>query len=203
VTARDLADQATSVSAPAGRIDSVFYRQVLSRFCSGVTIVTGVSGEPGAAAPAGFTCQSFASLSLDPPLVVFTAGRDSRSWPQIRRSGAFCVNILAAGQEVLGRAFAVSGADKFDGVDWGLSPATGSPVLPGALAWLDCTVEAEHPGGDHRIVVGRVWALDIALPSARPLLFYAAGFHELGAGGSVRATPRPPGLAPLNKGADP
>ena len=175
------------MTAPAARarVDTAFHRMVVGRFCSGVTIITGVNGPPGRSRPAGFTCQSFASLSLDPPLVIFTVGRSSRSWPDIRRSGAFCVNILASGQEGLCRVFAVSGADKFAGIDWEPSPVTGSPRLPGSLAWIDCTIEAEHPGGDHYIAVGRVQALDVALPSSRPLLFYASGLHELPAGGQL------------------
>ncbi|MEU5186477.1 flavin reductase family protein [Streptomyces klenkii] len=135
-------------------------RRVLGRFASGVTVITapGAGGEP----PAGFACQSFASLSLDPPLVVFMVGRTSTTWPRIARAGVFCVNVLGAGQGALCRAFAASGAqsaDKFAGVRHSPAPVTGSPLLAGVPAWVDCEIHAVHTGGDHLIVVGRVEAL--------------------------------------------
>lgn len=154
------------------------FRRVLGAFASGVTVVTapGRDGEP----PAGFSCQSFASLSLDPPLVVFMVARTSATWPRIARAGVFCVNVLGAGQEELCRAFAVSGsrtADKFTGVRHGPSPATGSPLLSGVPAWVDCAVHAVHTGGDHLIVVGRVEALGTdEREAARPLLFHRGAF---------------------------
>ncbi|MEV6670480.1 flavin reductase family protein [Streptomyces sp. NPDC051162] len=151
------------------------FRRVLGHFASGITVVTapGQDGEP----PAGFSCQSFASLSLDPPLVVFMVARTSSTWPRIARAGVFCVNILGAEQEELCRAFAVSGArtaDKFAGVRHEPSPVTGSPRLADVPAWVDCTVHAVHTGGDHLIVVGSVEALgaDEAAAGARPLLFH-------------------------------
>nr|WP_246430382.1 flavin reductase family protein [Streptomyces rectiverticillatus] len=156
-------------------------RRVLGRFAGGITVITapGAGGGP----PAGFACQSFASLSLDPPLVVFMVGRTSTTWPRIARAGVFCVNVLGAGQSALCKAFAVSGtqaADKFTGVRHGPSPATGSPLLADVLAWVDCTVHAVHTGGDHLIVVGRVEALgadeDAAATQEGPLIFYGSTF---------------------------
>ncbi|MGK5732088.1 flavin reductase family protein [Streptomyces sp. URMC 124] len=156
-------------------------RRVLGRFAGGVTVITarGADGGP----PAGFACQSFASLSLDPPLVVFMVGRASTTWPRIARAGVFCVNVLGAGHSALCKAFAVSGAqaaDKFAGVRHGPSPVTGSPLLAGVPAWVDCTVHAVHTGGDHLIVVGRVEALgaDEEGTAARegPLIFYRSTF---------------------------
>ncbi|MFD9881721.1 flavin reductase family protein [Streptomyces alboflavus] len=136
--------------------------------------------------PAGFACQSFASLSLDPPLVSFMVARTSTTWPRIARAGVFCVNVLGAGQGDLCRAFAVSGADKFAGVEYDAAPVTGSPRLAGAPAWIDCVVHAVHTGGDHLIVVGRVEALgtgegqagDDADRAAAPLLFHRGTFGE-------------------------
>ncbi|NGO69133.1 flavin reductase family protein [Streptomyces sp. SB3404] len=135
------------------------FRRVLGNFASGVTVVTAPAAE-GEAGPAGFACQSFASLSLDPPLVSFMVARTSTTWPRIARAGVFCVNILAAGQRALCDAFAARGGDKFDGVAHAPSPATGSPLLDGVPAWIDCAIHAVHTGGDHLIVVGRVRALD-------------------------------------------
>ncbi|MCY7395723.1 MAG: flavin reductase family protein [Nocardioides sp.] len=141
-------------------------RDVLGRFASGVTVVTALSeGEP-----IGLTCQSFASVSLDPPLVLFVAARTSRAWPLIRASGTFCVNILADGQEDLSNTMASRGTDKYAGVDWTPSPRTGSPVLPGTVGFVDCTVHAVHAAGDHDVVIGRVVDLD-ACDGGRPLLF--------------------------------
>ncbi|MFI8961569.1 flavin reductase family protein [Streptomyces sp. NPDC053493] len=157
-------------------VDPAEFRRVLGHFASGVTIVTALD-EDG---PAGFACQSFASLSLDPPLVVFMVARTSTTWPRIARAGRFCVNILGARQDGLCRAFAVSGADKFAGVDWTPSPSTGSPRLPSAPAWVDCTIATVHTGGDHLIVVGRVESLG-ASDDAEPLLFHRGRFGRFSA----------------------
>ncbi|MFD7080871.1 flavin reductase family protein [Streptomyces sp. NPDC002181] len=160
--------------------DTEGFRHVLGHFCSGVTVITAI--DPATGAPVGFTCQSFTSLSLDPPLVAFTVSDRSATWPHIEPSGAFCVNVLAADQQMLCRSFARSGTDKFAGVEWSPGPGTGSPRLAGSLAWIDCRIEAVHPGGDHSIVVGRVQALDAAGPgSIEPLLYYEAGFRSLSA----------------------
>ncbi|MCX2180955.1 flavin reductase family protein [Streptomyces sp. SKN60] len=153
-------------------VDPGEFRRVLGHFASGVTIVTAVD-ETG---PTGFACQSFASLSLDPPLVVFMVARTSTTWPRIARAGRFCVNILGADQGPLCRAFAVSGADKFAGVPWTPAPTTGSPRLPGAPAWVDCEIAAVHTGGDHLIVVGRVEALGATDETGDPLLFHRGRF---------------------------
>ncbi|MEV4439788.1 flavin reductase family protein [Streptomyces sp. NPDC049577] len=173
------ADERAGAAAGAGAPGPEEFRRVLGRFASGVTIVTapGGAGEP----PAGFACQSFAALSLDPPLVVFMVGRASTTWPRIARAGVFCVNVLGAGQTALCRAFAVSGArtaDKFAGVEHAPSPVTGSPRLAGAPAWVDCSVHAVHTGGDHLIVVGRVEALgtDESPAAADPLIFHRGMF---------------------------
>lgn len=156
-------------------VDQAEFRRVLGAFATGVTVITAPAGadEDG---PAGFACQSFTSLSLDPPLVAFMVGRTSTTWPRIARAGVFCVNVLSAGQADLCRAFAASGADKFAGVAHDPAPATGSPRLTGALAWIDCTIHAVHTGGDHLIVVGRVNTLKTADTDERPLLFHRGRF---------------------------
>lgn len=160
--------------APVGQGE---FRRVLGSFASGVTVITapGTDGD----GPAGFACQSFSSLSLEPPLVCFMVGRTSTTWPRIARAGVFCVNVLSAGQDRLCRAFAVSGADKFAQVAYDPAPVSGSPRLAGAAAWIDCAVHAVHTGGDHLIVVGRVAALG-ADDTAEPLLFHRGRFARLG-----------------------
>lgn len=167
-------------------LDRGEFRRVLGNFATGVTVITapapvspaadaGAGGEdPGG--PAGFACQSFASLSLDPPLVSFSVARTSTTWPRIARAGVFCVNILGADQGELCRAFAVSGADKFAGVEYDAAPVSGAPRLAGAPAWVDCTIQAVHTGGDHLIVVGRVDALGATEDAADPLLFHRGTF---------------------------
>jgi 3-hydroxy-9,10-secoandrosta-1,3,5(10)-triene-9,17-dione monooxygenase reductase component len=147
--------------------DPATFRSVLGQFCTGVTVVTAcLDGEP-----VGFACQSFSALSLDPPLVVFCPSATSRSWPVIARAGSFCVNVLAADQAEVSAVFGARRTDKFDAVAWGWSPA-GAPVLDGVLAWVECTVDAVYPGGDHHIVVGRVESLDAPGAGRPPLLFH-------------------------------
>ncbi|MFB7214275.1 flavin reductase family protein [Streptomyces sp. NPDC056255] len=159
-------------------VDPGEFRRVLGHFASGVTIVTAHAPDDEEG-PAGFACQSFASLSLDPPLVTFMVARTSTTWPRIARAGAFCVNILGAGQGELCRSFAVSGADKFAGVAYEAAPATGSPLLDSVPAWIDCRIQAVHTGGDHLIVVGRVAAMG-AVDGADPLLFHRGTFGRFG-----------------------
>jgi 3-hydroxy-9,10-secoandrosta-1,3,5(10)-triene-9,17-dione monooxygenase reductase component len=155
----------------AASFDQARFRQVLGHFCTGVTVVTGLDGDE----PMGFTAQSFSSVSLDPPLVLVCPAKSSSSWPRIRAGGAFCVNVLAEDQEAVCRAFATRGGDKFREIGWTPAPGTGSPVLTGALAWIDCRLEDEHDAGDHVIAVGRV--LDMGVPAeSRPLLFYRGGY---------------------------
>ncbi|MGV9312872.1 flavin reductase family protein [Streptomyces sp. NPDC003691] len=170
-------------------VEAAEFRRTLGRFAGGVTVITarepegptgptgpGGPGSPGS--PAGFACQSFSSLSLDPPLVVFMVGRTSTTWPRIARAGAFCVNVLGEGQEDLCRGFAVRGGDKFAGVAHRPAPVSGAPLLEGATAWVDCTVHAVHTGGDHLIVVGRVQALGTC-GDGDPLIFHEGQFRRL------------------------
>jgi flavin reductase (DIM6/NTAB) family NADH-FMN oxidoreductase RutF len=155
--------------------DQSEFRRVLGNFATGVTVVTAPAAD-GEGGPAGFACQSFSALSLDPPLVAFMVGRTSTTWPRIARAGVFCVNVLGAHQGELCRGFAVSGADKFAGVGYDAAPVSRSPRLTGALAWIDCAIHAVHTGGDHLVVVGRVTALGAADGDRPPLLFHRGRF---------------------------
>jgi 3-hydroxy-9,10-secoandrosta-1,3,5(10)-triene-9,17-dione monooxygenase reductase component len=148
-------------------------REVLGHFASGVVVVT-AAGPDG---PVGFTCQSFSSLSLDPPLVSFAPARTSTTWPHIRAAGAFAVNVLADDHEHHSARFARSGTDRFAGVAWTPGP-DGVPLLDGVAAWVAATVEHEYDGGDHTIVVGRVRALG-ADPARAPLLFHRGRYGRL------------------------
>jgi 3-hydroxy-9,10-secoandrosta-1,3,5(10)-triene-9,17-dione monooxygenase reductase component len=156
--------------ADAPDIDPAVFRQVLGHFPTGVTIVTAAPDHK----PVGLAVGSFTSLSLEPPLVAFCPGNSSTSWPHIQQAGTFCVNILSADQEGLCRHFAGKSDDKFAGIGWKTSPL-GSPILDGVLAWIDCTIEVVHPGGDHVIVVGRVHDLEVA-HGGGPLVFFRGGY---------------------------
>ena len=154
-------------------IDKATYRQVLGHFPTGVTVVAGMDGDD----PVGLAVGSFFSISLDPPLVGFCVGTASNSWARLAPSGSFCVNVLGDDQEDVCRVFASSGDDKFASIGW--KPAeTGSPLIDGVLAWIDCDLEATHDGGDHHIVVGRVKGLGIG-HEGDPLVFFRGGYANL------------------------
>jgi len=163
-------DVGPEVGVGVGGIEAARYRQVLGHFATGVTVVTTADDER----PAGLAVNSFTSVSLDPPLVAFCVSRTSSTWPRIRRTGAFCVNILAEDQEDLCRAFAGHSPDRFRGVGWRSAPS-GAPILVGGLAWLDCTVDVEHDAGDHILVLGRVHEMGVD-HEGRPLVFYRGGY---------------------------
>ena len=149
-------------------IDPRAFRQVLGQFCTGITIIT--TSHDGVAS--GFACQSFAALSLDPPLVLFCPTKMSRSWQAIEASGSFCVNVLTEKQREICARFGSREPDKFAGIDWHPSPL-GSPVIDNSLAYIDCTVDSVHEGGDHYVVFGRVQSLsEVPSVKPRPLLFY-------------------------------
>jgi 3-hydroxy-9,10-secoandrosta-1,3,5(10)-triene-9,17-dione monooxygenase reductase component len=121
------------------------------------------------------TCQSFTSVSLDPPLVAFLPTRQSRAYAAIRRSGTFCVNLLAADQADVSDRMAGPSDDKFAGLAWHPAPGTGAPILDGIVGYVDCTVEAIHEAGDHVIVVGRV--VDLATgEDAKPLVYHRGDY---------------------------
>ncbi len=136
-------------------------------------MVTAIDGD---GQPVGMSVGTFMSVSLDPPLVGFLSALTSTSYPRIRESGSFCINVLSADQEQLCRGFAASGSHKFDGIDW-WPAGSGSPRLVGVVAWIDCDVETVHRTGDHDIVIGRVRDLDVASVGL-PLVFFRGGFGE-------------------------
>lgn len=151
-------------------IDSATYRQVLGHFPTGVTVITATND----GVPVGMAVGSFASVSLDPPLVAFFAGNSSTSWPKIKTAGAFCVNILAEDQEGVCRRFSSKDEDKFAGLGW-RPTRSGTPLLDGVLAWIDCDIDSVIDAGDHVCVMGRVRELEVAHDGA-PLLFFRGGY---------------------------
>lgn len=153
-----------------GLVTEQRFRAALGNFATGVTIITSTDdGEP-----VGMSANSFTSVSLDPPLVSFCAARTSTTYPRISASGRFCVNVLSEHQEAIARTFARRDVDRFADVVYTHSPF-GAPVLDDVVAWIDCTIEAEHRAGDHLIVVGRVRALHVDADRL-PLLYFRGRF---------------------------
>jgi flavin reductase (DIM6/NTAB) family NADH-FMN oxidoreductase RutF/DNA-binding IclR family transcriptional regulator len=151
--------------------DPSWFRQILGQYPTGVTVITamGTDGEP-----AGMAVGSFTSVSLSPPLVAFFPDKSSSTWPRIRLTGAFCVNVLGADQEDVCRLFATKGVDRFAQFKWRRGES-GAPILDGAVAWIDCAIELVQDAGDHYIVIGRVRDLDLGAEEL-PLLFYRGGY---------------------------
>ena len=136
-------------------VDPTLFRQVMSRWASGVTVVTTVvDGQPH-----GLTVSAFSSLSLDPPLVLVCPALTSATYPHLVRGGRFAIHILAADQQDIAMAFASKGADKVAALEWTLSDL-GNPLLEGASCVLECSLWREYEGGDHAILVGEVLRID-------------------------------------------
>jgi flavin reductase (DIM6/NTAB) family NADH-FMN oxidoreductase RutF len=148
------------------------FRNMLGQFATGVAVITTLD-EGGA--QLGVTCNSFTSVSLDPPLILWSIAKSSLSGPAFTNGKAFAVNVLEASQEDLAMRFAKTGADKFAGVPWhkGLE---GVPLLEGCVAYMECRVDARYPGGDHEIILGAVERyVNLALD---PLLFHSGEFRN-------------------------
>jgi 3-hydroxy-9,10-secoandrosta-1,3,5(10)-triene-9,17-dione monooxygenase reductase component len=160
-----------TVTALSMEPSSADMRRAMSAFATGVTVVSGMSSGK----PVGFACQSFASVSLAPPLVLFCADHRGRAWPLIRASGRFDVSVLSEDQTDICTRFGSSTGQKFDGLDWQES-RHGTPVLPGVVMRVHCTVEAVHVAGDHDVVIGRVVELATAEDDRRPMIFFRGAF---------------------------
>ncbi|MDA1076477.1 MAG: flavin reductase family protein [Proteobacteria bacterium] len=149
------------------------FRDVMGHFATGIVVATGQhEGKP-----AGFAAQSFLSLSMEPALVALAPAKTSTSWPKLRASGSFCINILGADQKAICDKFAQTGIEKFSTFGW-RPGVTGSPVLDGILAYIDCDLEVEHDAGDHTIAIGRVRDLAMLDSTSRPLVFYRGGYGQ-------------------------
>ncbi|MBC3423482.1 flavin reductase family protein [Pseudomonas sp. RW3S2] len=158
-------------------IEPLRFREALGHYASGITVVTSFIDDQ----PIGFTCQSFYSVSMSPPLVSFSVMSNSASYPRIRQAGRFAVNILSDEQVGISNQFARRGTDKWHGVEWQSSPL-GNPLIVGSLHWLDCEIHAEHAAGDHLIVIGEVKALNLQEAGAtQPLLYFKGQYCNLAA----------------------
>src|SRR5713101_7881339 len=140
-------------------IETDFFRQVMGQFTTGVTVVTTRSKD----GLAGLTVNSFTSVSLEPPLVLICIDLYSTALPFIRASGNFAVNVLTSEQEALSQCFATISAERYEHFCYASYhiASTGSPILDGALAFIDSRIVAEYPGGDHAIFVGHVVAMGV------------------------------------------
>ena len=159
--------QASSV--PFSSLD---FRNVMGRYATGVTVMTtrDTQGRPW-----GITINSFTSVSLEPPLVLFCLERVALSFPAFTQCSRFAVNVLSEGQEQLSVLFASPGPDKWEGIvgdEGGEAP----PVLSDCIAYLECSRHAVHDGGDHVILVGRVLSLRAGI-EARPLLYFRGNYR--------------------------
>ncbi len=152
--------------------DAASFRTVLGHFATGITVITAMDGGE----PVGIAANSFTSVSLDPPLVLFCAAKTSGTWPRIQQAGHFTVNVLDEHQEHVSQLFAAKDVDRFGQVQWRIGSR--GPILHGVHAYLDCTIEAEHDAGDHVIVIGRVHELGLTA-DAGPLLFYRGRYGRL------------------------
>ncbi|MFL2000355.1 MULTISPECIES: flavin reductase family protein [unclassified Microbacterium] len=163
-----------SLIAPPA-IDARVFRDTLGHYASGITVVSAIAdGEP-----VGFTCQSFYSVSVDPPLVSFSVMRTSTTYPRIAAGGRFTVNVLAHDQHHISTQFARKGTDKWAGIAW--HPArSGNPVIDATLMWVDCEAWAEYEAGDHLVIIGRV--VEMSAPewhTGSPLLYFKGGYRHL------------------------
>ncbi len=155
-------------------MDSKDIRDALGCFATGVTVITGLG--PGGE-KLGVTASSFNSVSLDPPLVLFSLNRQAYSMPHFLDSGHFAVNVLREGQEALSNRFATPLADKWDGIEFEIWDF-GCPILADALANFECKTRYTYDGGDHVIFVGAVERMRADL-DGHPLLFYHGGYQSL------------------------
>lgn len=156
-------------------IDGGAFRSALGSFVTGITVVTALDARER---PFGLTVNSFNSVSLDPPLVLFSLGRQTHVFWDLLKAQHFAVNVLASDQQPLSERFAAPVADRFAGLAW-RSGRWGAPLIKGCVANLECAVEHTYQGGDHVIFVGRVGA--IAVDAKREPLAYCRGtYHVLG-----------------------
>jgi 3-hydroxy-9,10-secoandrosta-1,3,5(10)-triene-9,17-dione monooxygenase reductase component len=155
--------------------DEAAFRRTLGHFASGVVVVTGIDDDE----PMGFTVSAFASVSLSPPLVGLFVGPNSVTWPRIRPSGRFGVNILADAQADLCRRFAARGDDKFASVNW-VRGHSGVPLLCGAVGHLECDLHDVIPAGDHELVLGKITAIGERLGTSA-LVSFRGNLHVIAA----------------------
>ncbi len=155
------------------KIDPLKFRSALGQFPTGVTIVTTLDAEGG---KVGMTASSFNTVSLDPPLVLWSIAKSAYSYDSFMAAKHFAIHVLTAGQAELSNLFAQTGADKFELIDCGTGLAN-IPILPKFAACFQCDTEHRYDGGDHTILVGRV--IDFESHETEPLLFHRGNYAEI------------------------
>ena len=154
----------------AGQLDSLDFKQAVGVFTTGVTVVTICDTE---GTRYGLTAISFASVSLEPPMVLFCVAHSAPSLEGLIRSQHFAINVLASDQEEIAKRFARPAQDKFAGLDWRVG-VLGDPLLDRCIAHIECSLDARHPTGDHDIVIGRVHR--VKFYAGEPLIFHRSRF---------------------------
>jgi flavin reductase (DIM6/NTAB) family NADH-FMN oxidoreductase RutF len=163
----------TADSSQTQPVDPREFRNALGMFATGVTIVTSVNSE---GRPIGLTCNSFSSVSLKPPLILWSLSLYSPNLQFFLQAPYFAVNILAAEQQDLSRRFSSPIKDRFADLDW--SPGEGGiPLIKGSAAHLQCRNETRHYSGDHVVLIGQV--LKFSYRDAEPLVFVRGHYREL------------------------
>lgn len=156
-------------------IDPRDFRNAMGCFASAVTVISTTTADDRAV---GLTVNSFNSVSLDPPLVLFCLGREASNFKDFLSSGRFAVNILRQGQVKISNGFAADGGKYFENMVSKRS-TLGNPLVPDAIAMFDCETEAIHDGGDHVIMIGRVIELSQD-PEGDPLVYYRGRYSNVG-----------------------
>ncbi len=167
--------QTTSTAADSlAPFEQRAFRDAMGRFVTGVAVATTRDAE---GAPVGVTINSFTSVSLNPPLVLFCLDRRARTLPAFQATGYFAVNVLAADQQAHSIRFARR-CDDWQGIDH-VTWTTGAPIIMGSVAACDCTVDALYDGGDHVILVGRVQRIE-ATADREPLVYPRGQYARVG-----------------------
>ena len=177
-------DAANELASDHSSIDPRDFRDALGTYATGVTIITAVGAD---GKPYGLTCNSFASVSLNPPLVLWSLGMFSQGLSTFQNTSHFAVNVLGASQQALASRFAKSSGDKFVGVEW--APGLGgAPLLAGSVANFQCRAANRYYGGDHIIFLGAVEAY--SYNRREPLLFARGGYGRfVDTGGGSESKP--------------
>lgn len=155
------------------RADSLALRTAFSKFATGVTVITTRTPE---GKMVGLTANSFSSVSLDPPMLLWSIGSGAPSFESFRQAGRFAVNVLSEDQQELSQHFSKPASNKFDGMNY-IDGRNGCPVIPGALAIFECDVHRMVEAGDHHIVLGNV--IRASVGDGQPLLFVAGRYSRL------------------------
>lgn len=171
-----------TTSHDSAGFDHALFRETLGHYPTGVAVITAIT-EDGQ--PAGMVVGTFSSVSLDPPLVAFFPTKSSASFALLRTAQVFCINVLASDQEPLCRKLATGGASKFDDVGWRSGPL-GSPILDGAVSWIECKFNEIREAGDHFIVLGLVQEFAVERFTL-PLLFFQGGYGRFSPGSFIAA----------------